>query len=111
VGFFIDSSLLAGRGSGRNQPNDFFTVFVVIGKPGVDHEKDRPGANLAERDVAIFFLVMGKVTNGNGIGVVENQFSRLEIDAMVGKVLLALPLVALETHGFVPPFQDNSVYV
>ena len=77
----------------------------------MDHEKDRPGANLAKRDVAVFFLVMGKVTNGNSIKVVEDQFSRPEIDIMLGKILLALPLVALETHGFVPPFQDISVYV
>jgi hypothetical protein len=108
MGFFIALSLFAGCGPGRNQPNDFFTL---IGKPGVDHEKDRPGANLAKGDVAVFFLVMGKVTNGNGIRVVEDQFSRPEIDIMLGKILLALPFVALETHGFVPPFQDISVYV
>ena len=77
----------------------------------MDHEKDRPGANLAQCDVTVFFLVMGKVTNGNGIRVVEHQFRRLKIDVMLGKILLALPFVALETHGFVPPFQDISVYV
>ena len=77
----------------------------------MDHEKHRPGANLTQSDIAFFILVMGKIANGNGIGVVEHQFSCLEIDVMLGKILLALPLVALETHGFAPPLQDNSVYV
>jgi hypothetical protein len=95
MGFFIASSLFAGCGPCRNQPNDFFTL---VGKPGVDDEKDRPGPNLAKGDVSVFFVVMGKVPNGNGVGVVEHQFSRLKIDVMLGEILLVLPLVALETH-------------
>jgi hypothetical protein len=43
---------------------------------------------------------MGKIANGNGIGIVEHQFSRLEIDVMLGKISLALPVVTVETHGF-----------
>ncbi len=63
----------------------------------MDDEKDRSRANLAQGDVAVFFF-MGKVPNGNRVGVVEHQFSRLKIDAMLGEILLVLPLVALETH-------------
>ena len=64
----------------------------------MDYKENRTRANLAEGDVAVFFLVMGKVTNRNGIGVVENQFSRLKIHVMLGEILLVLSLVALETH-------------
>jgi hypothetical protein len=85
MGFFIASSLLTGCGPGRNQPNDFFTL---IGKPavdgkGVDDEKDRPRANLAKGDIPVFFVVMDKVPNGNGVRVVKHQFSRLKIDIML----------------------------
>ena len=50
---------------------------------GVDNEKDRPGANLAKGDIAVFHVVMGKVPNGNGVGVIEHQFSRLKIDIVL----------------------------
>ena len=70
----------------------------------MDHEKHGPWANLAKCDVAVFFLAMDKVTHCNGIGVVEDQFSRLKIHIMLGEILFALPLVALETHAFMPPF-------
>ena len=77
----------------------------------MDHEKDRPGANLAQCDVTVFFLVMGKVTNGNSIRVVEDQFSRPEIDIMLGKILLALRPIALETHVAIPLFEVNNMYI
>jgi hypothetical protein len=84
MGFFIASSLFIGCGPGRDQANDFFTL---IGKPavhdkGMDDEKDRSRANLAKGDIPIF-VVMDKVPNGNGVGVVKHQLSRLKIDIML----------------------------
>jgi len=67
----------------------------------VDDEKDRPWANLAQGDIAVFIVAMGKVPDGNGVRVVEHQLSRLKIDIMLGEILLVLPPVALETHGLV----------
>jgi hypothetical protein len=96
VCFFIAPSLFAGCGPSRNQPNHFFTF---IGKPGMDYKENRPRANLAQREVAVFFALIGNVPNGHGIGIVEHKLRRLEIDVMLGEILLPLPLIALETHG------------
>ena len=67
---------------------------------GVDDEKDRSRANLAKGDIPVF-VVMDKVPNGNGVGVVKHQFSRLKIDIVLRQILLVLPLV-LETHVAIP---------
>ena len=48
----------------------------------MDDEKDRSRANLAKGDIPIF-VVMDKVPNGNGVGVVKHQLSRLKIDIML----------------------------
>ena len=77
----------------------------------MDDEKDRPGANLAQGDIAVFFVVMDKVPNGNGVRVVEHQFSHLKIDIMLGEILLALRLIALETHVAIPLFEVNNMYI
>ncbi len=78
----------------------------------MDHEEHRPRTNLAERDVAVFLVLMDKVTQGNGIRVVEYQFSRLEIDVMLSEILRTLPLVPFKTRGFMPlSFEDNNTYL
>lgn len=69
----------------------------------MDYKKDRTGANFAEGDVTVFFFVsnfaiMGKVPNGHGVGIIEHKLGCLEIDIMLGEILLALALVALEPH-------------
>ena len=65
----------------------------------MDNKQNRTGANLAQRDVAVFFAGIGNVPNGNGKGIVEHKLGRLEIDVMLGEISLALPLIALKTHG------------
>lgn len=65
----------------------------------MDYKENRPRANLAQREVAVFFALIGNVPNGHGIGIVEHKLRRLEIDVMLGEILLPLPLIALETHG------------
>src|ERR1035438_7189883 len=84
MGFFIASSLFIGRGPGRNQPNDFFTLIgkLAVDDEGLHDEKDRPPADLAKGDIPIF-VVMDNVPNGDGVGVVKHQFSRLKIDIML----------------------------
>lgn len=76
----------------------------------MDYKEDRTGANLAEGDVAVFFAVMGKVPNGHGVGIVEHKLGRLEIDVMLSEILLALPLVALETH-VATVFEEYQLYI
>ena len=73
----------------------------------MDDKENRTGANLAQSDVAVFFAVMGKVPNGHGVGIAEHELGRLEIDIVLGEILLALSLVALETHG-ATTFEDNN---
>jgi hypothetical protein len=75
----------------------------------MDYKENRSGANLAKGDVAGFFF-MGKVPNGNRVGVVEHQFGRMKIDVMLGEILLPLPLIALETHG-ATTFEDIQLYI
>ena len=81
----------------------------------MDDKEDRARANLAECDVAVFsflahFAVMGKVPNGHGVRIVEYKLGRLEIDVVLGKILLALPLVALETH-VATVFKNTHMYI
>ena len=77
----------------------------------MDNKEDRARANLAQCDVAVFFALIfaliGNVPNGNGIGIIEHKLRRLGIDVMLGKILLSLALIALETHG-VTTFDDNN---
>ena len=73
----------------------------------MDYKENRTRANLAQRDVAVFFALIGNVPNGYGIGIVEHKLRRLEIDAMLGEILLPLPLIALETHAAIT-FEDNN---
>ncbi len=65
----------------------------------MDYKENRAGANLAQRDVAVFFAFIGNVPDGYGIGIVEHKLRRLEIDVVLCEILLPLPLIALETHG------------
>jgi hypothetical protein len=65
----------------------------------MDYKENDTRANLAQRDAAVFFTLIGDVPNGHGIGIVEHKFRRLEIDIVLGEILLPLPLIALETHG------------
>jgi len=73
----------------------------------VDYKEDRARANLAQRDVAVFFAFIGNVPDGHGIGIVEHKLRRLEIDVVLGEILLPLPLIALETHD-ATTFEDNN---
>lgn len=44
----------------------------------MDYKENRTRANLAQRDVAVFFALIGKVPNGYGIGIVEHKLRSLE---------------------------------
>jgi|HubBroStandDraft_1064217.scaffolds.fasta_scaffold815954_2 hypothetical protein len=65
----------------------------------MDYEENGARANLAQRDVAVFFTLISDVPDSHGIGIVEHKLRRLEVDVMLGEILLPLPLIALETHG------------
>ena len=76
----------------------------------MDDKENRTGANLAQRDVAVFFANMGEVPNGHSVGIVEHKLGCLEIDIMLGEILLALPLISLETHGATNFDNSNCTY-
>ena len=73
----------------------------------MDYKENRTRANLTQRDVAVFFALVGNVPNGHRKGIVKHKLRRLEIDAMLGEILPLLPLIALETHG-ATTFEGNS---
>ena len=76
----------------------------------MDNKENRTRANFAQRYIAIFFPNMRKVPNGHRVRIIKHKLGRLEIDLMLGEVLLALPLVPLKTHGTTTFNHSNCTY-
>lgn len=64
----------------------------------MNDKKNRAGANLPHGDVPILFLIMGSVLNRQGVWVVKDKRSRLEIHVVYGEIVLVLLLIVLESH-------------
>jgi hypothetical protein len=67
VSFFIGFPLLTGCGSGRDQPNHFFALF--IGEQCVNNKENRAWAKFANGVVPFLILIVKKVPNRHSVWV------------------------------------------
>ena len=82
-------------GASGDDANDFFVVFLII---RMDNQQNRTRPYGSNRYPA-FLILIGEVTLGNRIGVVENQNSRFEAHIMLATVLAVLVLIPFISHS------------
>ena len=108
VSFFIGFPLLTGCGSGRDQPNHFFALF--IGEQCVNNKENRAWAKFANGLVPFLILIVKNISNRHGVWVIEDQGGGWEINAVSRPVVFVLLLVVFESQP-VTQIQDTTVYI
>ena len=108
VSFFIGFPLLTGCGSGRDQPNHFFALF--IGEQCVNNQENRAWAKFANGVVPFLILIVKNVPNRQSVWVIEDQGGGCEINSVSREVVFVLLLVEFESHP-VTQTQDTTVYI
>jgi hypothetical protein len=108
VSFFIGFPLLTGCGSGRDQPNHFFALF--IGEQCVNNKENRAWAKFANGVVPFLILIVKNVSNRHSVWVIEDQGGGWEINAVSREVVFVLLLVVFESHP-VTQTEDTTVYI
>jgi len=108
VSFFIGFPLLTGCGSGRDQPNHFFALFV--GEQCVNNEENRAWAKFANGVVPFLILIVKNVSNRHSVWVIEDQGGGWEINAASREAVFVRLLVEFELHP-VTQTQDTTAYI
>jgi hypothetical protein len=110
VSFFIGFPLLTGCGSGRDQLNHFFALF--IGEQCVNNKKNRAWAKYANGVVPFFILILivKNVSNRHSVWVNRRSGRRLRNQHRVSRGLFVLLLVIFESHP-VTHTENTIVYI
>jgi hypothetical protein len=108
VSFFIGFPLLTGCGSGRDQPNHFFALFIR--EQCVNNKENRAWAKFANGVVPFLILIVKNVSNRHSVWVIEDQAGGWEINAVSREVLFVLLLLVFESHP-VTQTQDTTMYI
>jgi hypothetical protein len=108
VSFFIGFPLLTGCGSGRDQPNHFFALF--IGEQCVNNKENRAWAKFANGVVPFLILIVKNVSNRHSVWVIEDQGGGWEINAVSREVVVVLLLVVFESHPVDPDTRYHGVH-
>src|SRR5260370_12265861 len=91
VSFFIRFPFLTGCGSGRDQPNHFFALF--IGEQCVNNQRESSLAKFANGVVPLLILNVKNVSNRHSVWIIEDQGGGWEINAVSREVVFVLLLV------------------
>jgi hypothetical protein len=109
VSFFIGFPLLTGCGSGRDQLNHFFALF--IGEQCVNNKENRAWAKFGNGVVPFLILIVKNVLNRHSVWVIEDQGGGWEINAVSCEVVFVLLLVVFESHPVTQTEEDTTVYI
>src|ERR1700722_13958029 len=90
VSFFIRFPLRTGCGSGRDQPNHFFALF--IGDQCVNNKENRAWAKFANGVVPFLILIVKNVRDRHSVWVIEDQGGGWESNAVCREVVFVLLL-------------------
>jgi hypothetical protein len=83
-------------GASRDDPNDFFFVFVFFIKSMNDQQnRTRPYGS----DRYPTFLILSDVTLRNRVGIVENENGSFKANIVLAKILAVLVLIPYESHS------------
>jgi hypothetical protein len=109
VSFFIGFPLLTGCGSGRDQPNHFFALFV--GEQCVNNEENRAWAKFANGAIPFLILIVKNVSNRHSVRVIEDQCGGWEINAVSREVVFVLLLVVFESRPVIQKKVPRCTYI
>jgi hypothetical protein len=105
---FIGFPLLTGCGSGRDQPDHFFALF--IGERCVNNKENRAWAKFANGVVPFLILIVKNVRDRHSVWIIEDQGGGCEINAVSREVVFVLLLVEFESHPVIQT-QDTISYI
>jgi hypothetical protein len=108
VSFFVGFPLLTGCGSGRDQPNHLFALF--IGEQCVNNKENRAWAKFANGVVPFLILIVKNVPNRRSVWVIEDQGGGCEINAASREVVFVLLLVEFESPPVIQT-PDTASYI
>jgi uncharacterized protein YwbE len=64
----------------------------------MDDKQDRTGGDLAKGDVSLILFVVGSVSHGQAVRIIENELGGQKIESVFGEIFPALLLVVLKSH-------------